>query len=90
MHRLAASLVVAARAGGIRPGRARAAVEAAVDAYRARIRRYAGMPELDIWYDGTHVDSLLGYFEPADRGRGVGAHRRQARPSGPTGGPTPS
>jgi len=68
VHRLAASLVVAARAGGIRPGRARAAVEAAVDAYRARIRRYAAMPELDIWYDGTHVDSLLGYFEPADRG----------------------
>jgi uncharacterized protein (DUF2252 family) len=27
------------------------------------------MPELDIWYDGTHVDALIGYFEPADRGR---------------------
>ena len=26
------------------------------------------MPEIDIWYDGMHVDSLLGYFEPADRG----------------------
>src|ERR1700751_4014314 len=27
------------------------------------------MPELDIWYDSTHVDDLIGYFEPADRGR---------------------
>ena len=25
------------------------------------------MPELGIWYDGMHVDSLIGYFEPADR-----------------------
>jgi uncharacterized protein (DUF2252 family) len=69
VHRLATSLVVAARAGGIRRGRARRAVEAAVGAYRDRMRRYATMPELDIWYDGMHVDSLLGYFEPADRGQ---------------------
>jgi uncharacterized protein (DUF2252 family) len=27
------------------------------------------MPELDIWYDGMHVDSLISCFEPADRGR---------------------
>jgi uncharacterized protein (DUF2252 family) len=27
------------------------------------------MGELDIWYDSTHVDSLLDYFEPADRGQ---------------------
>ena len=67
--RLAASLVVAAREVGIRPRRADAAVAAAVGAYAGRMRRYASMPELDIWYDGMHVDSLLGYFEPADRGR---------------------
>ena len=66
--RLAASLVVAARAGGVRQGPARRAVEATVDAYRDRMRRYATLPELDVWYDGMHVDSLLGYFEPADRG----------------------
>ena len=36
------------------------------------------MPELDIWYDGMHVDSLLGYFEPADRGR-VSVHIDEAR-----------
>jgi len=67
--RLAASLVVAARQIGIRPGRADAAVAAAVGAYAQRMTRYARMPELDIWYDGMHVDSLLEYFEPADRGR---------------------
>src|SRR5271166_5195208 len=69
VQRLAASLVVAAQEGGIRPSRARAAVEAAVVAYRHRMRSYARMPELGIWYDGMHVDGLLGYFEPADRGR---------------------
>ena len=69
VQRLSASLVVAGDESGIRPGRTRAAVEAAVTAYRLRMRRYAGMPELDVWYDGMHVDSLLGYFEPADRGR---------------------
>jgi uncharacterized protein (DUF2252 family) len=69
VQRLAASLVVAGRESGIRPGRARSAVEAAVDAYRDRMRSYARMPELGIWYDGMHVDGLLGYFEPADRGR---------------------
>jgi uncharacterized protein (DUF2252 family) len=69
LKRLAASLVVAARENGVKGGRARAAVNAAVDAYRTRMRRYTVMPELDLWYDGMHVDSLLGYFEPADRGQ---------------------
>ncbi len=68
VQRLAASLVVAGQESGLRPGRARAAVVAAVVAYRDRMRRYARTSELDIWYDGLHVDSLLAYFEPADRG----------------------
>ena len=68
VQRLAASLVVAGQESRMRPGRARAAVEAAVGAYRRRMRHYARATELDIWYDGMHVDSLLGYFEPADRG----------------------
>ena len=51
---------------------------AGVEAYRERMRRYATMPELDIWYDGMHVDSLLGYFEPADRGR-VSVHIEKKR-----------
>jgi uncharacterized protein (DUF2252 family) len=66
--RLAASLVVAARENGVKPSRADAAVQAAVVAYRTRMRRYATMPLLDIWYDGTQFDRFIDYFEPADRG----------------------
>ena len=67
--RLSASLVVAARENGVKASRADAAVTAAVDAYRNRMRRYASMPLLDIWYDGTHFDRFIDYFEPADRGQ---------------------
>ncbi len=80
VKRFAASVVVAARENRVKPPRAAAAVTAGVEAYCRRIRRYAAMPELDIWYDGMHVDSLVGYFEPADRGR-VSIHiERQHQP----------
>ena len=69
VKRFAASLVVAARDSGLEPARAAAAVTAGVDAYCRRMRRYTTMPELDLWYDGIRVDSLVDYFEPADRGR---------------------
>ena len=83
VKRLAASLVVAARQDGLDPGMADEAVLAAVEAYQARMHRYTRTPELDIWYDGTHVDNLLDYFEVADRGR-VSVHierQRQRRTS---------
>ena len=51
---------------------------AGVEAYCRRMRRYTTMPELDLWYDGTHVDSLIDYFEPADRGR-VSVHIEKKR-----------
>ncbi len=69
VKRLAASLVVVARENGIKAGRSDAAVGAAVEAYRQRMRRYTTTPELDIWYDGMHVDGFIDCFEPADRGR---------------------
>jgi uncharacterized protein (DUF2252 family) len=69
VKRFAASLVVAARENQLKPARADAAVTAGVEAYRTRMRRYTAMPELDIWYDAIHADSLINYFEPADRGR---------------------
>jgi uncharacterized protein (DUF2252 family) len=69
VKRFAASLVVAARHNGIGPATADEAVAAGVEAYRKRMRRYTTMPELDIWYDGMHVESWMSYFEPADRGR---------------------
>jgi len=83
IKRFAASLVVAARENRVKPARAAAAVTAGVEAYCRRMRRYTTMPELDIWYDGTRVDSLINYFEPADRGR-VSIHiekRRERRTS---------
>jgi uncharacterized protein (DUF2252 family) len=69
VKRLAASLVVAARHDGLSASTADAAVLAASKAYRARIGRYAGLPELDIWYDGMRVEKLIGFFEPEDQGR---------------------
>ena len=78
VKRFAASLVVAARQNRIAPEVADAAVAAGVGAYCERMRRYRTMPELDIWYDGMHVDSLLSYFEPADRGR-VSVHIEKKR-----------
>jgi uncharacterized protein (DUF2252 family) len=78
VKRFAASLVVAARENRIAPEVAEAAVAAGVEAYCERMRRYRTMPELDIWYDGMHVDSLISYFEPADRGR-VSVHIEKKR-----------
>ena len=49
---------------------------AAGKAYRDRMARYARMKELDLWYDGTHVDSLIKYFAPADRGQCRSTSRR--------------
>jgi uncharacterized protein (DUF2252 family) len=47
------------------------------------MRSYTARTELDIWYDSTRVDSLIEYFEEADRGR-VSVHierRRERRTS---------
>src|SRR6476660_379222 len=78
VKRFAASLVVAARENGIKPATAAASVTAGVEAYRRRMRRYVAMPELDIWYDAVHADSLINFFEPADRGR-VSVHIEKKR-----------
>jgi uncharacterized protein (DUF2252 family) len=78
VKRFAASLVVAARENRVKPATAAAAVTAGVEAYRRRMRRYTKMSELDIWYDLMHVDSLISYFEPADRGR-VSIHIEKKR-----------
>jgi uncharacterized protein (DUF2252 family) len=80
VRRFAASLVVAARHNGMKSATADAAVTAGVEAYRRRMRRYATMAELDIWYDGMHVDSLINSFEPADRGQ-VSIHIEKKRRS---------
>ena len=78
IKRFAASVVVAARENGIKPGRAAAAVTAGLEAYRRRMRRYTMMPELDIWYDGMHVDRLISYFGRPTAGGSRSTLRRSA------------
>jgi uncharacterized protein (DUF2252 family) len=78
VKRFAASLVVAAREYRMKPAKAAAAVAAGVEAYQVRMRQYATMTELDIWYDGIRVDRLIRYFGPADRGR-VSIHIEKKR-----------
>ena len=85
VKRFAASLVVAARQGGAGRAAADAAVTAGLQAYQRRIRRYRSMPELDIWYDATRVDRLLGYFEPADRNQVSVYIERKRQRRGPRG-----
>jgi len=83
VKRFATSLMVAAQENLMEPAQAAAAVTAGVAAYCRRMRQYTTTPELDIWYDGTRVDNLIDYFEPADRGR-VSVHiekRRERRTS---------
>jgi uncharacterized protein (DUF2252 family) len=78
VKRFAASVVVAAAENRVKRASAAAAVTAGVEAYCRRMRRYAAMPELDIWYDSTYVDDLVRYFQPADRGR-VSIHIERKR-----------
>jgi uncharacterized protein (DUF2252 family) len=78
VKRFAASLVVAGRGSQVKAKRVATAVTAGVEAYCRYMRRYATMPELDIWYDGMRVDRLISYFEEADRGR-VSVHIERKR-----------
>ncbi len=45
----------AGRENQVKPKRVATAVTAGVEAYCRYMRRYATMPELDIWYDGMRV-----------------------------------
>jgi uncharacterized protein (DUF2252 family) len=80
VKRLAASVVIAARENAVSPRRSAAAVSAALGAYQRRVRRYARMGELGIWYDAIRVERLIGYFQPADQGRvSVHIEKKQKR-----------
>jgi uncharacterized protein (DUF2252 family) len=69
VKRFAASLVVVAREHRLGAAAARAAVQAGLETYCRRMRRYATAHELDVWYDSTPARSLVEYFEPADQGQ---------------------
>ena len=56
VKRLAASMVVAARANGFRETKAVAAATAVGRGYRTAMASYAQMPMLDLWYQRTDLD----------------------------------
>ncbi|MFH8463049.1 DUF2252 domain-containing protein [Streptomyces sp. NPDC017991] len=58
VKRLAASFAIAARANGFPVEEQDSAVRACVRAYRHRMRRFAGMGTLDIWYAQDDVDRM--------------------------------
>jgi len=59
VKRLAASVVLACRNNGFRPGDAREAVLACVRAYRERMAEYSGMRALEVWYASIDAEKLL-------------------------------
>lgn len=78
VKRLAASLVIAGRANGFSAVEQNRAVEACVRAYRKRMRAFAGMGTLEVWYaqdDVRHLRALL------DAPMDSEARRRTARAS---------
>jgi len=58
LKRLAASMVVAARANGFRETKAVAAATAVGRAYRTALANYAAMYMLDLWYERTDLDEV--------------------------------
>ncbi|MFF6997312.1 DUF2252 domain-containing protein [Streptomyces sp. NPDC008313] len=62
VKRLATSFVIAARANGFPVAEQNLAVETCVRAYRRRMREFAGMRTLDVWYaqdDADHLRELM-------------------------------
>ncbi|WP_432138334.1 MULTISPECIES: DUF2252 domain-containing protein [unclassified Streptomyces] len=64
VKRLAASLVIAGRANGFEAGERATVVRAAVQSYRERMRSFAGMGNLDVWYARIDMDELKRQFAP--------------------------
>ena len=58
VKRLSASFVIAGRANGFSAKDRATVVRAAVGAYRERMRSFAGMGNLDVWYARFEVDEL--------------------------------
>jgi uncharacterized protein (DUF2252 family) len=67
VKRFAASLYVVAGEHGFTAATCRELVTAAVRAYRERMRGYARMPSLQVWYDLKGVDDLLGHYTAGAR-----------------------
>ncbi|MCT7356261.1 DUF2252 domain-containing protein [Streptomyces sp. 15-116A] len=82
VKRLAASFAVAGRANGFSAGEQNDAVEACVRAYRRRMREFAGMRTLDIWYaqdDADRIHELLASSKHREAGRRTAEATARAR-----------
>ncbi|MEU5339855.1 MULTISPECIES: DUF2252 domain-containing protein [unclassified Streptomyces] len=64
VKRLSASLVIAGRANGFSAKERASVVRAAVESYRERMRSYAGLGNLDVWYTSFDADELAQQFAP--------------------------
>ncbi|QNE76781.1 DUF2252 domain-containing protein [Streptomyces finlayi] len=64
VKRLSASLVIAGRANGFGSKERASVVRAAVRSYRERMRSYAGLGNLDVWYTRFDADELQEQFAP--------------------------
>ena len=69
IKRLVASAFVAAKHLGAGRSDCEAAARAVAASYRKRLRRYASMGHLDVWYDTIDSDTLLESVSPALRKR---------------------
>ncbi|MFI7413900.1 DUF2252 family protein [Streptomyces sp. NPDC049627] len=80
VERLSASLVIAGRANGFSSKERASVVRAAVRPYRERMRSFAGLGNLDVWYTRSEADELQVQFAPAlgakDRDRWERARER--------------
>ncbi|MCQ9177604.1 DUF2252 domain-containing protein [Streptomyces sp. IBSBF 2953] len=64
VKRLAASLVIAGRANDFGAKERASVVRTAVRSYRERMREFAGMGNLDVWYTRFEADELQKAFAP--------------------------
>ncbi|MFC9125567.1 DUF2252 domain-containing protein [Streptomyces sp. NPDC057099] len=64
VKRLSASLVIAGRANGFSSKERASVVRAAVWSYRERMRSFAGLGNLDVWYTRFDADELQEQFAP--------------------------
>jgi uncharacterized protein (DUF2252 family) len=77
IKRLAASFVVAGRHNGFSTGEAREAAQACVRSYRERMREFAKMGVLDLWYFSIDAEALIETVE--DDIAKQRAHKRAAK-----------
>ncbi|QKW05347.1 DUF2252 domain-containing protein [Streptomyces sp. NA04227] len=80
VKRLSASFVIAGRANGFSAKERATVVRAAVGAYRERMRDFAGMGNLDVWYTHADTDQLMQQYgrmlSPGQRDRWERATQR--------------